>query len=128
MIEYKFQDVEITLGNTMFLCSGIVDYWIEDCSVGWVPYGNTQVWHPGDGDCVVIESLSIDKITNEDGDCLMAQFPSGNRKRMSMETQEVYGEFDKLLEKRIQRLEEAVADKLSDGDELIEYAKKRNEL
>ena len=109
MIEYKFQDVEITLGNQTYSVSGIVDYWIEDCSVGWVPYGNTNVWHPGDGDCVVIESLSIDKITDEDGDCLMAQFPSGNRQRMSA-------------------LEEAVKDKLSDGDELIEYAKKRNEL
>ena len=100
MIEYKF-DVEITLGNLTFLCSGSVDYWIEDCSVGWVPFGDTQVWHPGDGDCVVIESLSIDEVTNEEGVC-----PIG--------------------EKRTQRLEQAVKDKLSDGDELIEYAKKRN--
>ena len=102
MIEYKF-DVEITLGNQTYSVSGIVDYWIEDCSVGWVPFGDTNVFHPGDGDCVVVESLSIDEVTDEEGVCLIG-------------------------EKRIQRLEQAVKDKLCDGDELIEYAKKRNEL
>ena len=64
---YRFEGAAIEVGDVLLYCDGKIEYEIEDNAVGWVPLGNTQVWHPGDGDSVDAQCVDFTKVTDEDG-------------------------------------------------------------
>ena len=63
---------EVLVGNKhngdFFSVEVEVDYNVEDGAIGYVPYGDTQVWHPGCGVMVVDHDVKILSVTNEDGE------------------------------------------------------------
>ena len=48
-MEHEFEMEEMTIFGIDVVVSGKVEYDIEDTAVGYVPYGDTHVWHPGGG-------------------------------------------------------------------------------
>lgn len=48
-MEYEFECEEVEVGGIKATASGTVEFDIEDTAVGSVPYGDTYVWHPGNG-------------------------------------------------------------------------------
>lgn len=48
-MEHEFESEEMTIFGIDVMVSGKVEYDIEDTAVGYVPYGDTHVWHPGGG-------------------------------------------------------------------------------
>lgn len=48
-MEHEFESEEMTVFGIDVMVSGKVEYDIEDTAVGYVPYGDTHVWHPGGG-------------------------------------------------------------------------------
>jgi hypothetical protein len=103
-MEYEY-DIEIELDGKDYYCTGEIEYETHDGAVGFVPYGDTQVWHPGDGDSIEVTNLTIDSVTDEDDRKYDAHKPANKSKWWK-------------------QLEEAVKEKLCEGDELIDYAKK----
>lgn len=95
---YRFEGAAIELGGVLYYCDGEIEYEVEDNAVGWVPYGDTQVWHPGDGDSVDAQCVDVTSVTDEDGN------------EMSVEPR---------------TLEDAIVNDLE--KDMIEYAKKRHE-
>lgn len=97
-MEYEY-DIEIELDGKDFYCTGEIEYETHDGAIGFVPYGDTQVWHPGNGDSIEVTNLTIDSATDEN-DC----------KVMDANT--------------LKQLKEAIKEKLCEGDELTDYAQK----
>jgi len=106
-MEYDFECVEVELDDVFYYCEGTIEFEIEDGAVGYVPYGDTQVWHPGEGDCIDVESVTVTEVTNDDG-IVKTDFFAGHQKWMK-------------------QLEEAISVKLCDGDTLHDYAAKAYE-
>jgi hypothetical protein len=100
-IEYEYE-IEIEVDGKDYFCTGEIEYETEDGAIGFVPYGDTQVWHPGDGDSIEVTSLTIDSATDEDDVSII-------------------GEITTLVWKQIK---DAIKEKLCEGDELIDYAKR----
>ena len=48
-MEHIFEMEEMTIFGIDVIVSGKVEFNIEDTAVGYVPYGDTHVWHPGGG-------------------------------------------------------------------------------
>ena len=46
-MEHEFESEEMTIFGIDVMVSGKVEYDIEDTAVGYVPNGDTHVWHPG---------------------------------------------------------------------------------
>ena len=40
--------------------SGTLEFEVSDTAVGWVPYGEARVWHPGNGLEVEVTSVDLD--------------------------------------------------------------------
>ena len=66
MFTHEFEEVEITFDGKVLYCDATVEYNLEDTAVGMVPYGDTEVYHPGDG--IVVEILSVDILAVRDED------------------------------------------------------------
>ena len=52
-MEYTFEVEEMKVFGIDVIVSGTIEFDIEDTAVGYVPYGDTYVWHRGDGDVAV---------------------------------------------------------------------------
>jgi hypothetical protein len=66
----------MTIFGIDVVVSGKVEYNIEDTAVGYVPYGDTHVWHPGGGmqaiDIKLIELTELVVTGNYvDGKCIV---------------------------------------------------------
>lgn len=61
----KYFEEEIEYEQSSYMCCGEFTRTLTDTSVGMVPYGDSEVWHPGDGLQPEVE-LYLHDITNED--------------------------------------------------------------
>ena len=66
--EYEFEDIEVTYNGHTYTCDGTCIYDLEDTAVGMVPYGDTHVYHPGDGIVVEMESVCLGTVLDENGE------------------------------------------------------------
>lgn len=57
-MEYTFEVEEMKVFGIDVIVSGTIEFDIEDTAVGYVPYGDTYVWHRGDGDVAVNRKLT----------------------------------------------------------------------
>jgi hypothetical protein len=105
-MEYEYE-IEIELDGKDFYCTGEIEYETHDGAIGFVPYGDTQVWHPGDGDSIEVTNLTIDSATD---DGLPGILDSCKIVAMDANT--------------LKQLKEAIKEKLCEGDELTDYAQK----
>lgn len=48
-MEHTFEDEEMSVFGIDIIVSGTVEFNAENTAVGYLPYGDTHVWHPGDG-------------------------------------------------------------------------------
>ena len=122
-MEYTFEiEIEIRgeLGispNKVYYCDGDIEFEIHDGAVGYVPYGDTQVWHPGYGDDVEITSITLNGVVevtgydwDDDENILKKPIVCGVRRK-----------------KWLEKIEQACKDALCEGDTLHDYARQCNE-
>lgn len=70
-MEMEFECLELVpdegcgKGNEYYV-GGTIQFEVESGEIGMVPYGDTHVWHPGNGDSLDIESITFDNVTEYD--------------------------------------------------------------
>lgn len=75
-MEHTFEQEEMTVFGVDVIASGTVEFDVEDTAVGYLPYGDTHVWHPGNGHQAVdvkLTDLSELNVSGKykDGKCLL---------------------------------------------------------
>jgi len=63
---HKFHGAEVVNDEECYFVDGEVSFSVEDCSIGYVPYGDTVVWHPGNGDMTIEHEVTIDSVSEAD--------------------------------------------------------------